>query len=180
MRFIQHLRWCATIVMSLPVVALADTPASLAATAAQTLKCKADFKAELLYSVPKDTQGSWVNMTVDPRGRLIVSDQYGPLYRVTPPPLGAASAQAQVEKLDIPLGGAHGLVWAFDSLYVEVAEDVGIRGTKPRRGLYRVRALKGRDSFQQPELLRELTGQGEHGPHAVLLAPDGKSLYVVF
>ena len=79
MPFIQHLRWCATIVMSLPFVALAHTPAPPAATAAETLKCKASFKAELLYSVPKDTQGSWVNMTVDPRGRLIVSDQYGPL-----------------------------------------------------------------------------------------------------
>ena len=31
-----------------------------------------DFKAELLYSVPKDKQGSWINMTVDPKGRLIV------------------------------------------------------------------------------------------------------------
>jgi hypothetical protein len=29
------------------------------------------------------------------------------------------------------------------------------------------------------EQLRKLDGGGEHGPHAVILAPDGKSLYVV-
>src|SRR5207248_2182493 len=34
------------------------------ATPAETLKLAKGFKAELLYSVPKDVQGSWVNMTV--------------------------------------------------------------------------------------------------------------------
>ncbi len=58
------------------------------ATPAETLKVLKDFKVELLYSVPKETQGSWVNMCVDPKGRLIVSDQYGPLYRITPPSIG--------------------------------------------------------------------------------------------
>src|SRR5207248_11081094 len=36
------------------------------------------FKAELLYRVPRETQGSWVCMAADPRGRLIASDQSGP------------------------------------------------------------------------------------------------------
>src|SRR5216683_456802 len=63
-------------------------PREPAATPAESLKIAKDFKVELLYSVPKGTQGSWVNMCVDPKGRLIVSDQYGPLYRVTAPPLG--------------------------------------------------------------------------------------------
>ena len=43
------------------------------------------FKAERLYTVPKGEQGSWVSMTVDPKGRLITGDQYGGLYRVTLP-----------------------------------------------------------------------------------------------
>ena len=46
------------------------------------------FKVELLYSVPKDKEGSWVSMCTDPKGRLIVSDQYGGLFRVTPPKIG--------------------------------------------------------------------------------------------
>ena len=44
---------------------------------------------------PRTSKGSWVNMTVDPKGRLIVSDQYGKLYRVTPPALGGDAAADQ-------------------------------------------------------------------------------------
>jgi putative heme-binding domain-containing protein len=154
------------------------------ATDAKTLTVKKDFKAELLYSVPKDVEGSWVNMCVDPKGRLIVSDQYGPLYRITPPPLGGKSEQTKVEKLDLPLGGAHGLLWAFDSLYVMVNEDVNIKGAngqqqRPKRGLHRVRSKDGGDTFEKPEFLREINGGGEHGCHAILPGPDGKSLYIV-
>lgn len=57
------------------------------ATPIENLKIAKGFQVELLYSVPKDQEGSWVNMCVDPKGRLIVSDQYGGLYRVTPPAL---------------------------------------------------------------------------------------------
>ena len=55
------------------------------ATPVSLIKAKKDFKVELLYSVPPKTQGSWVSMCVDPKGRLIASDQDGKLYRVTPP-----------------------------------------------------------------------------------------------
>ena len=58
------------------------------ATPVASLKVAKDFKVELLYTVPKDVEGSWVAMCVDPKGRLIVSDQYGKLYRLTTPPLG--------------------------------------------------------------------------------------------
>jgi putative heme-binding domain-containing protein len=149
------------------------------ATPAESLKVLKDFKAELLYSVPKDTQGSWVNLCAIPKGRLIVSDQYGPLYRITPPPLGGKAGDTKVEKLPLKLGGAHGLLWAFDSLYVMVNEGVAFGKVTPRGGLYRVRSKDGGDTFEKPELLREVPGAGEHGTHAVLLAPDGKSLYVV-
>src|SRR6516225_8820385 len=165
-----------------------------AATPAKALQVMKDFKAELLYSVPKDKQGSWVNMCVDPKGRLIVSDQYGPLYRITPstltlpsPPRGGEGRvrgdgkpeETKVEKLDLTLGGAHGLLWAFDSLYVMVNETVRLEGVRPKGGLHRVRSHDGGDTFEQPEFLHEVQGQGEHGAHAVLLAPDGNSLYVV-
>jgi putative heme-binding domain-containing protein len=154
------------------------------ATPAESLKVLKGFRAELLYSVPKEQQGSWVNMCVDPKGRLIVSDQYGPLYRITPPAIGGKSSETKVEKLDLPLGGAHGLLWAFDSLYVMVNEDVTHTmkdGTKvkPKHGLYRVRSNDGGDTFYKPELLREVKAGGEHGAHAILPSPNGKSLYIV-
>ena len=45
--------------------------------AAEEVKVLPGFKAELLYSVPKGEQGSWVSMTVDDKGRLITGDQGG-------------------------------------------------------------------------------------------------------
>jgi putative heme-binding domain-containing protein len=149
------------------------TPKEPPATPVERIKVAKGFKVELLYSVPKDKEGSWVNLCVDPKGRLITSDQYGPLYRITPPALGGKAEDTKVEVLDLPIGEAQGLLWAFDSLYVVVN-----RGKKYESGLYRVRASKGGD-LDEVKLLHKITGGGEHGPHAVLLHPDGKSLTVV-
>lgn len=143
------------------------------ATPIGDMKIAKDFKVELLYTVPKEVEGSWVCMCLDPKGRLIVCDQYGGLYRLTLPPLGKNEAP-QIEKIDVPIGEAQGLLWAFDSLYVNVN-----KGAKYDHGLYRVRDTDGDDKLDKVESLRPLTGGGEHGPHAVLPHPDGKSLYVV-
>jgi hypothetical protein len=51
------------------------------------LKLPNGFKAEHLYSPSENKQGSWVSMTFDNKGRMITSDQYGSLYRLTMPPL---------------------------------------------------------------------------------------------
>ena len=158
--------------------ALSAAPAPLAgpsasATPVSALKVARDFKVELLYTVPKTQQGSWVNLCLDPKGRLIVSDQYGKLYRLTPPALGS-TAELGIETIDLPIGQAQGLLYAFDSLYVMVANEA-YQG----RGLYRVRDTDGDDKFDKVEFLRSMGGGGEHGPHAILLAPDGQSLYIV-
>ena len=58
-----------------------STPAQGTATAAKDIKLPEGFAIELLYSVPRDVQGSWVAMCLDDRNRFIVSDQYGSLYR---------------------------------------------------------------------------------------------------
>src|SRR6185437_14356532 len=47
------------------------------ATPVEDLGLLPGFKAELIYSVPKAMQGSWVSMTPDPKGRLYVCDQDG-------------------------------------------------------------------------------------------------------
>ncbi len=142
------------------------------ATDPLTMNVAKGFKVELLYSVPKEAQGSWVNMCVDPKGRLIVSDQYGALYRVTPPPIGGKPEDTKVERIPGP-GKAQGLLWAFDALYVVVNDS-------KEGGLYRVTDTNNDDTFDKIELLRRFEGGGgEHGPHAVLLNPDGKHLTVV-
>lgn len=144
-----------------------------AATPAKKIRAPEGFRVELLYSIPKDQEGSWVNLCVDSKGRLITSDQYGGLYRVTPPPVGSL-VKVRIEPIDAEIGQAQGLLWAFDCLYVVVNSD-----DRSKNGLYRVRDAGGDDKLDTVELLRLIDGDGEHGPHAVLAAPDGKSLYVV-
>jgi putative heme-binding domain-containing protein len=140
------------------------------ATAAKLVTVPKGFEVELLYSVPKSTEGSWVSMTSDPKGRLICSDQGGPLYRVTP---GKDAESTKVEKLDLKIGEAQGLLWAFHSLYVVVNG-----GAAQGSGLYRCRDTNGDGELDTVNLLKKFEGGGEHGPHAVKLGPDGK-LWVI-
>ena len=103
-----------------------------------------------------------------------MSDQYGSLYRVTLPALDAKDEKLDIEMIDVPLGEAHGLLWAFDSLYVMVNH-----GKVFESGLYRVTDTNNDDKLDKVEQLLKIKGGGEHGPHAVVLSPDGKSLYIV-
>lgn len=156
---------------------LAGIPAGIARAAtavvpsAAAVKVAKDFKLEAIYNVPRETEGSWVAMCLDPKGRLIVSDQNGALRRVTLP--AAAGGVVTTEKIDLDIGFAHGLLYAFDSLYVAVNEG------KKTHGIYRVRDTNNDDVFDSVELLRELKAGGEHGVHSLVLSPDGKSIYVV-
>jgi putative heme-binding domain-containing protein len=140
------------------------------ATPAESLKLVDGFRTELVYTVPRE-QGSWVCLTGDPQGRLIVSPQSGKLYRVTLPREGHPASEIRVEPIDLNIGNAQGLLFAFSSLYVVANSD--------RSGLYRVRDTDGDDRFDRIERLRRFEGEGEHGPHAVVLGPAGKDLYVV-
>jgi putative heme-binding domain-containing protein len=135
------------------------------------IKIAKDFKIELVYTVPRKTEGSWVAMCIDPKGRLIVSDQNGALYRLTLPE--SSRGTAKTEKINLETGFAHGLLWAFDSLYVAVDEG------KHDHGIYRIRHTDGDDQLDKIELLRKVKASGEHGIHSLVLAPDGKSIYVV-
>lgn len=142
------------------------------ATPVSDMKMAEGFEVELLYSVPGDKMGSWVCMTPDPKGRLIVSDQYGKLYRVTPPAKGSAD-EIKIELINVDVGMAQGLLCAFDCLYVMTNS-----GEEERVGLHRVRDTDGDDQYDSAEHLRLLQGGNEHGPHAIILSPDGKSLVV--
>jgi putative heme-binding domain-containing protein len=136
---------------------------------AERLAVAEGFRAELLYSVPRALQGSWVALTFDERGRILTSDQYGPLYRVTL----REGAEPLVEEIELPIGEAHGLCCAFGALYVVVSSD------RFQSGLYRLRDTDGDDCYDELRCLKEFEGSGEHGPHGVVAGPDGKSLYLV-
>ena len=91
----------------------------LGATPASSFRLPEGFQAELVYEVPSKEQGSWVAMCVDLKGRLIVSDQYGKLYRVTPSTTGNP-ADTKVDPINVNLGMAQGLLHTKDGLYVDV------------------------------------------------------------
>ncbi|MDB6117730.1 MAG: putative heme-binding protein, partial [Verrucomicrobiaceae bacterium] len=147
------------------------------ATPVSSIKIKEGFKVELLYSVPKDQQGSWVSMTVDNKGRLIVSDQYGSLYRVTPSAIGGPESDTKIEKINAKIGHAQGILWNEGAIYLTINDGAEeFQG----RGLYKVTASKGDDDFDTVVQLRAFPNQGgEHGPHGVVLGPDKKSIYTI-
>ena len=145
-----------------------------APTFLDSLKIAKGFKVEPVHVVNRESEGSWVSLTVDPKGRLIASDQYGKLFRITPSKPGGSPSDTKVEAINVDIGEAQGLLWAFNALYVVVN-----RGEKYASGLYRVTDTNNDDQLDKVETLRLIEGGGEHGPHAVVLSPDGKSLYVV-
>ena len=129
------------------------------------------FSAELLYSVPLRRQGSWVAMTMDGAGRIYASSQHREMYSLSVPQLGE-SGPVHAQQLDVDIGSAQGLCWAFDSLYAVVAEG-------QHTGLWRLRDLDGDETLEDVRLLKVFDGEGEHGPHAVVPGPDGRSLFVI-
>ena len=130
------------------------------------------FEVELLFDVPKGELGSWVCIAFDNKGRLIASDQGGKgLCRITPAPLDG-SGETKIEKLDLKITSAQGMLYAFDSLYLSV-------NGGPGSGFYRARDTNGDDQYDEVKLLKRFQGGGEHGPHALRLSPDGKSIYVI-
>ncbi len=153
-------------------------PQTSEAPPADRLEVAPGFRVERLHSVPKHLQGSWVSMTFDGRGRIIASDQRGPLYRITVPRAGQ-KGETRVERLDTPVGECQGLLWAYDSLYCSA------NSTSIKAGLYRLRDLDRDDQFEKVELLRELPDDkhrpasgSEHGPHGLVRGPDG-GIYVI-
>jgi len=137
------------------------------------------FDAELLYEVPT-SQGSWVAMAFDPKGRIIVSDQDDKgVFRVTLPKEDAPDSKIEVESLKgfpyLPIdwgkrrvGGALGFLYAFDSLYMS-----------SMKGLYRIRDTDGDDQYDEFKLLKKLGVGYEHSAHSIIKSEDGEALYLV-
>ena len=118
------------------------------ATPISRIKVAKDFKVELLYSVPGETQGSWVNLCADDKGRIYASDQYGGLYRFNAPAPGQPLDPKDVQKLPVEIRAVNGMVFAFGALYVGVNDYEGIIPC----GLYRITSSKGDGELHLVEL----------------------------
>lgn len=134
------------------------------------------FDAELLYDVPKE-QGSWVAMSFDPKGRLVISDQDDKgVFRVTLPTNSTPIAVESLKGFPYEpinwgkrkVGGALGFLHAFDSLYMVTM-----------KGLWRVRDTDSDDQYDEFKLLKRLKVGYEHSAHNIIKTEDGKGLYLV-
>src|SRR6476620_49046 len=98
------------IALTLGWIAAAD---EIRATPIERIKVAKGFRVELLYSVPAAQQGSWVNLCTDDRGRILVSDQYGGLFRFAPPPVGTPLTSEAIERVPAKVRAVNGMVWVF-------------------------------------------------------------------
>jgi len=134
-----------------------------------------DFAVELVYEVPKDTQGSWVSLSKGPDGKLIACDQGGkgafwievnesddgPSATISPLAVNRPGTNSR-------LSGAQGLLWAYGALWFH--QNGG--------HLYRVTDANGDGVLDQAEQIPSQRGGGEHGNHAVIKTEDNQGIYM--
>ena len=140
------------------------------------------FELEDLYAPSENDRGSWVSLTEGPGQTLFACDQYGHIYQFPIPEVGAPLDTNEIKKIKFPLGRAHSLLWAFNSLYVVVNGETNENFLGS--GIYKLthEPTGDEDSEDEKELnkvdiLIRLDGSGEHGPHSLILSPDGQSLF---
>lgn len=134
------------------------------ATPVSQISISPGFQMELLRSA-QPGEGSWISMTFDPNGRIILGDDVSGLLRVT---LGETPELTTVERLAGTEQFKHcrGVLYAHDSLYL--CETNG-------RGIFRLKDLNGDGDFEDVQLLVPLVYQSRygHGANQLRLGPDG-------
>jgi glucose/arabinose dehydrogenase/cytochrome c551/c552 len=126
------------------------------------------FTLERIYRA-KPGEGSWASMTFGGNGRLYVSPEAGSVLEFQ---LGADLIQPP-RPLPFPVHSAQGMEWAFDSLYVNVADAAERDG-----GLHRLHDSNGDGELDQHDHLARYGPPSEHGAHGIRLGPDD-ALYLV-
>lgn len=115
------------------------------------------FEVELVRnSAPGE--GSWVSLTFDHRGRLILGREGRGLLRYSLPPAD------RLEVINETLEECRGVVMAGRALFANANNS---------RGLYRLRDTDDDDQFDEVTLLKTTEGGVGHGRNALALGPDG-------
>src|SRR5690625_5426 len=128
------------------------------------------FKVELLYEVPRSSQGTWVRLALADDGRLVASDQYDQgMYWIEIHDDEAGNAEVHVEKMILPATGAQGLAWMNGSLYANVNGN----------GLFRMSGTAGKARLDEMKFLGGPESSSEHGNHALIPVRGREELYVM-
>ena len=131
-----------------------------AATSAEHLQPRPGFKVELVRSAGP-AEGSWVAMTFDPRGRVVIAREDRGLLRLTLP---SPSFPGVLETINTNLLECRGLLFAHGALYANANNS---------KGLYRLRDTDNDEQFDEVKLLRATPGGVGHGRNQLALGPDG-------
>jgi putative heme-binding domain-containing protein len=136
-----------------------------AATAAEHIAALPGFTVELLRSAQAG-EGSWVAMTFDPRGRVVVAREDRGLLRFARSTTSQISNVPvwRVETINTNLLECRGLLFAHGALYANANNS---------KGLYRLRDTDGDDQFDEVKLLKATPGGVGHGRNQLALGPDG-------
>ena len=147
-----------------------------------TFNLPENFVLEDLYHPSVNEMGSWVALAQGPEKTMFACDQYGQIFTFETPAEGEVLKPSDVDSLDLGIGEAHGLLWAFNSLYVAVNKswDDEIPDEKERAsGIYRITDSDEDGKLDNVNMLLKLEGRGEHGPHSFVLSPDEKEIYFI-
>lgn len=132
------------------------------ATPVSSISVRHGFVVELLRSAQQD-EGSWISLTFDHRGRIVLGIDDTGLARLTISPNGSES---KFERLDNTQSFRHvrGVLFANDSLYVCATDS---------QAVYRLRDTNGDDQYDDIQKLMEVDYRSRygHGTNQIVTAP---------
>ena len=149
------------------------------------------FRVEIVAKADRPTQGSWISLTEDDQGRLILgANEQQPFTRLT---LDKSGKVARTETIFTPVSEAMGITWHDKSLYVQggrletpftqTMDNPGFGRQSGQAGLHRLRDFKGDGSFTTIDTLRTWDGpeggHSDHGVHEARVSPDGRHFYII-
>jgi putative heme-binding domain-containing protein len=137
------------------------------ATPVSSIIAQAGFEVELIRSATAQ-EGSWISMTFDDQGRLILGLDAQGIARLT---ISGDPENTQYELIDKTLRHCRGILYAHHSLYVSATNS---------KGFYRLRDTGGDDQFDKVQLIKPLDYRSRfgHGSNQVVLGPD-QNIYLV-
>ena len=126
------------------------------------------FQVELLHSATQE-EGSWISMTFDDKGRIVLGRDSNGFARVTLPRDGKKLAVEVIP--DESFRHCRGVLYANHSLFVSATDS---------KAIYRLRDTNGDDAFDEKQLLTavEYNSRYGHGTNQLVLGPDNM-IYLV-
>jgi putative heme-binding domain-containing protein len=143
------------------LAAAAEPPRS--ATPPASIRAAAGFSVELVRSA-QEGEDSWISMTFDDRGRVIVGLDAAGVARLAPP--AAAGGEWSFTRLDATLAHCRGVLFHEGSLYVNATDS---------KELWRFDDPRGDGSFPERTRLGRFDYRSRygHGQNQLQVGPDG-------